>query len=615
MIVLAIVFALLVLIILSLPYLLDLNRYRDQYLPVLEKALNRNIEVEDVRLTLFPTLGVQLHNVVIADDPVFSSKPFLTVPSVQVAVQWRPLLQWRIEVERVLVESPIVQVIRSKNGILNTSTIGNVSTSGQVSSEIVGLKDSVSPLLGVLAVKQFSLKDGTLRYEDHMHQPPRIHQIEQLVLNTISVAIGETAGVDVHGILMPYQMLVDAKGRLGPLQANFDIPKLDIVGHVGNVEVTVHGTVLHGQLIVDVQIPKASTDDIPIESGLTKPVGLSQLQVHLVASLFPKEGEPHSDDLTIDSLRANIHFGKSSLHVSGNGTPSRFFLVGDSPALSSQDFPVSLPLQQHFSLDQLEFTAEIQGETVNIQSFKAKVFDGTLNAQGVLDSLRSPLRFSTQGTFTDFSVEPLLKVIRPSSRSMTGAGELNWKMNVVVSTSNIPTFDGRAHLIIRHGEVIGFDLVKTVEDALKMSGVLGQSTGATQFSVIDAQTKIEKDGLTIQELRVKAPNFSLRSVGKLSWDQSVTLQGTLGVLPSMAEKIIQRYPLAKVVRQEGQLVLPFVVQGTVQDPKFRLDAKFLGNQISKTIEKRLEKVLQGDNQELQKLLDEGKDLLKHFFRK
>ena len=134
MIVLAIVFALLVLIILSLPYLLDLNRYRDQYLPVLEKALNRHIEVEDVRLTLFPTLGVRLQNVVIADDPIFSSKPFLTVPSVQVAVQWRPLLQRRFEVENVLVESPIVQVIRSKNGILNTSTIGNVSTSGQVSS-------------------------------------------------------------------------------------------------------------------------------------------------------------------------------------------------------------------------------------------------------------------------------------------------------------------------------------------------------------------------------------------------------------------------------------------------------------------------------------------------
>jgi hypothetical protein len=62
-------------------------------------------------------------------------------------------------------------------------------------------------------------------------------------------------------------------------------------------------------------------------------------------------------------------------------------------------------------------------------------------------------------------------------------------------------------------------------------------------------------------------------------------------------------------------VLPFVVRGTIQDPKLRLDTQSLGNQVQKKIKKRLEKALQGDDQELQKLLDEGKDLLKRFFRK
>jgi len=73
--------------------------------------------------------------------------------------------------------------------------------------------------------------------------------------------------------------------------------------------------------------------------------------------------------------------------------------------------------------------------------------------------------------------------------------------------------------------------------------------------------------------------------------------------------------MAKVVKQEGQLVLPFVVGGTIQDPVLRLDTQILGKQVQKKVEERLEKVLQGDDQELQNLLDEGKDLLKHFFRK
>jgi hypothetical protein len=190
-----------------------------------------------------------------------------------------------------------------------------------------------------------------------------------------------------------------------------------------------------------------------------------------------------------------------------------------------------------------------------------------------------------------------------------------WKVNGVVTSSKNPTFDGPIHLTFRNGEVIGFDLVKVIEDALQMSGVLGESTGTTSFSLIDAKTELEKGDLAIRELTAYAPNFSLRSAGKLGLDQSVNLKGALGVPPAIADKIIRRFPMAKVVRKKGQLELPFVVGGTVQNPVLRLDTQSLGNQVHKKVEERLEKALQGDDQELQKLLDEGKDLLKHLFRK
>ena len=615
MVAVAIVLVLLGLIILLLPFLLDLNRYRDQYLPILEQALHRKVEVEDVRLTLFPTLGVQLRQVVVADDPALSSKPFLTVPSVKVAVQWKPLLQRRIEVESVLVESPIVQVIRSAKGDFNTSTMAKVSTSGPFSNENAESKDAVSPLLGVLAVKKFSLAGGTVQIEDRTHQLSRAYQIDDLTLNTESVAIGETALVRVHGMLMPYQTPFDVTGRFGPLQPNLDIPKLEMNGHVGKVGVTAQGKIIDGQLTGDVQIPKASTDDVPIELGLKKPVEFSQLQAHFVASIFPRGPQPFSGEVIIDPLRLNLHVGQSTIHVSGKGSPSRFSLIGDALILHSEDFPVALPIQQPFSLEQLEFAAEIHGDTWHLQSFKAKAFDGTFIAQGVLDKLSPPLTFSTQGAFSNFSAEALVKVMRPSSLSITGVGGLEWKVNGVVPPSTRPKFNGPTHLTLRDGAIIGFDLVKAIEDALQMSGVLGEPTGTTQFSLIDAKTELENDGLAIHELIANAQNFSLRSVGKVGLDQSLNLQGTLSVPPAIAEKIIQRFPMAKVARQEGRLVLPLMVRGSVQDPKLRLDTQSLGNQVKKKVEERLEKVLQGDDQELQKLLDEGKDLLKHLFRK
>ena len=131
MVAVAIVLVLLVGVILMLPFLLDLNRYRDQYLPILEETLHRKVNVADVRLTLFPKLGLQLKDVQIADDPSFSAQPFIVVPSIQVAVLWKPLLQRQVQVKSVLIENPVVRVIRSAKGDLNVATMGKISSTGK----------------------------------------------------------------------------------------------------------------------------------------------------------------------------------------------------------------------------------------------------------------------------------------------------------------------------------------------------------------------------------------------------------------------------------------------------------------------------------------------------
>ncbi|MBS0155512.1 MAG: hypothetical protein JSS38_13020 [Nitrospira sp.] len=38
--------------VLSLPFLVDLNKYQDQYKPHIEEALNRKVQLQDIRLTV-----------------------------------------------------------------------------------------------------------------------------------------------------------------------------------------------------------------------------------------------------------------------------------------------------------------------------------------------------------------------------------------------------------------------------------------------------------------------------------------------------------------------------------------------------------------------------------
>ena len=48
---LLIVVALVVGVILALPFLIDLNKYQNQFKPLIEDALNRKVQLQDIRLT------------------------------------------------------------------------------------------------------------------------------------------------------------------------------------------------------------------------------------------------------------------------------------------------------------------------------------------------------------------------------------------------------------------------------------------------------------------------------------------------------------------------------------------------------------------------------------
>ena len=70
---LVIVMVLVVGCILALPFLINLNKYQDQYKPLIEDALNRKIQLQDIRLTIWPRIGARVAGFTVLDDPVSAS--------------------------------------------------------------------------------------------------------------------------------------------------------------------------------------------------------------------------------------------------------------------------------------------------------------------------------------------------------------------------------------------------------------------------------------------------------------------------------------------------------------------------------------------------------------
>jgi len=120
----AAVFVLLVLIIASLPLFIDVNRFLPEIDAQLTAAIGRPVTLNSISINLFEG-GLVAKDLSIADDPAFSGQPFLQAKSLDITVNFLPLLlEKELAVRKFEVVKPSIQLIQNAAGKWNFSTIG-----------------------------------------------------------------------------------------------------------------------------------------------------------------------------------------------------------------------------------------------------------------------------------------------------------------------------------------------------------------------------------------------------------------------------------------------------------------------------------------------------------
>ena len=118
-----------VIVVLGIPFVLDANQFRPTLEGDLASALGRKVTIGHLRVALLSG-GISVDDISIADDPAFSSAPFLTAKAVNVGVEWLPLIfSKRVRVQSFRLEEPQVVLRRSASGQWNFSSLGTSSTS------------------------------------------------------------------------------------------------------------------------------------------------------------------------------------------------------------------------------------------------------------------------------------------------------------------------------------------------------------------------------------------------------------------------------------------------------------------------------------------------------
>src|SRR5664280_2192045 len=125
LIVIGVIVVIAVALVLALPHLIDVNRYRSQVQAQLQQRLNRPVQLGQMSLSVLP-LRVEVNNVTIGEDPSYHSNvPFAQVGQLNIGVKLFPLLAGNVEVDTLEMKQARIELIRNPQGVWNFSTAGN----------------------------------------------------------------------------------------------------------------------------------------------------------------------------------------------------------------------------------------------------------------------------------------------------------------------------------------------------------------------------------------------------------------------------------------------------------------------------------------------------------
>ncbi|MGH9752648.1 MAG: AsmA family protein [Blastocatellia bacterium] len=310
--------------------LIDIGAYRGQIVAQLERRLGRSVKLGAMRLSVAPSIRVEVDDVVIGDDPQFAQSEFVKAKSVKLQIGLWSLLRGNPEVSGIELVEPAVTLIKVAEGKWNWSTLKPLQSSDQDSSP--------APFDLLASDGRFTLIDRSVnpaveRNYTGVNVALDDFSSRQAFDFVIGLTIpGEKAGtVEMEGEAGP----VDSQdGARTPIDARVRMQDADLAG----LESLLGAASRHaGRLTMDVQVKgklaeglkaegELKADQLRLVEGVEPARAPLEAEFALTAKSERKSAERSEISLAID--RGELRMGKTKAGVTGrvHGIPDDPFI-------------------------------------------------------------------------------------------------------------------------------------------------------------------------------------------------------------------------------------------------------------------------------------------------
>jgi AsmA protein len=184
-ILLGLVVALVVAAVIVVPMVLDPNDYKDEIKSLVEKETGRKLDLGgDIKLSLFPWLGLELGPLALGNAAGFTPEAFLKAKETRVHVALLPLLRKEVQMDTVTMTGLVLNLSRDQAGKSNWDDLVAKSAGPEAS------KEAEAPTgLAAFALGGIDLSDAEVTWDDR--QKGERYAIRGLDLKTDAIRPGE----------------------------------------------------------------------------------------------------------------------------------------------------------------------------------------------------------------------------------------------------------------------------------------------------------------------------------------------------------------------------------------------------------------------------------------
>jgi uncharacterized protein involved in outer membrane biogenesis len=546
-------FVVLLLVVLALPFFLNVDRYRTTIAEAIAKQTGRKVTLGPIHARLFPGIGVSVTELHIGNPSDFPSGDLVAADEIGVNVALAPLLHGVIHVNSV-------DLVRPKLIVLTDSTGKNNYTFESTDAAPPAKSGNSSSSVTLDQIDSINLTGAEI--------------VVGSVIKGAAAPLADTKGINItlHNFAVSPMRMHDwqAESNLSSVTLTLSGWKDPIAFHTG--QFTLSGGKLDAQFVADL----ATAADI---KGTVNVPDFEHPQVNF---------EMSASQLDIDKL---IDVAGSGPSGPGAG-PSESGATAAAPSKPAADTaakpgakpPVKqaapetkseLVARGHINIEKITtkpYTVGPANVEIRVYTDRAELwpisigmYGGTLQLSSRVDRVTDPARFTANVQMRNLDVAKVLDVSPSARGKMGGTGELDLQLLGALSDAWKKTLSGTGKFAVRNGHLPGVNLAGAAESVMKMTGVGGD----TPFTVLEGDITIADQRVSSKQIHLDSSVGTVDLRGSLGLDSTLDYQGSTTVNPTAA---LGSGKVGSVVggligSRVGKITVPFALAGTIESPK------------------------------------------------